>query len=67
MIKLINISVRRTVLESFSFKSDTVGAFASGLCMIHCLATPFFLLPPLAQLAVVTTPLFGGSRWIIYF
>ena len=44
MIKLINISVRRTILESLSFKSDTIGAFASGLCMIHCLATPFFFI-----------------------
>tara|TARA_Y100001970_G_scaffold78167_1_gene99482 strand:+ start:135 stop:530 length:396 start_codon:yes stop_codon:yes gene_type:complete len=23
-------------------KSDAVGAISSGLCMIHCLATPFF-------------------------
>ena len=23
-------------------KSDTIGALSSGLCMIHCLATPFF-------------------------
>ena len=23
-------------------KSDTIGVLSSGLCMIHCLATPFF-------------------------
>ena len=23
-------------------KSDTIGALSSGLCMIHCFATPFF-------------------------
>ena len=28
-------------MTSFTFKSDTVGAAASFLCMIHCLATPF--------------------------
>tara|TARA_B100001250_G_scaffold259220_1_gene223209 strand:- start:131 stop:280 length:150 start_codon:yes stop_codon:yes gene_type:complete len=44
MIKLINISIKKIILEPFDFKSDTVGAFASGLCMLHCLATPFFLL-----------------------
>ena len=25
----------------FSSKSDVIGAWASGLCLIHCLATPF--------------------------
>lgn len=31
---------------SIEAKSDVVGALASGLCMIHCLATPFlFALP----------------------
>ncbi len=25
-------------------KSDTLGAFASGLCLIHCIATPFIFI-----------------------
>ncbi len=30
-------------------KSDSVGALASGLCLIHCVATPFlFVLQPLS-------------------
>ena len=30
-------------METISLKkSDTIGALSSGLCMIHCLATPFF-------------------------
>lgn len=28
-------------MSSFSIKADTVGAAASLLCMVHCLATPF--------------------------
>lgn len=32
-----------------SKRSDSVGAFASGLCLAHCIATPFlFALQPLA-------------------
>ena len=30
-------------VESFDIKFDAIGAFASGLCMVHCIATPFFL------------------------
>ena len=33
-------------------KSDVVGALASGLCMIHCIATPFLFI---AQSCSVTT------------
>ena len=41
MMRIINISLK-LILKPFSSNSDTVGAFASGLCMLHCLATPFF-------------------------
>ena len=44
MINLINISIKKVILERLSLKSDTIGAFASGLCMLHCLATPFFFI-----------------------
>ena len=44
MIKLINISVKKLTLQHLRFKSDTIGVFASGLCMAHCIATPFFFI-----------------------
>ncbi len=44
MINLINISIKKAILEPLSLKSDTIGAFASGLCMLHCIATPFFFI-----------------------
>ena len=44
MMKLINISIKKLNLEHLRFKSDTIGVFASGLCMAHCIATPFFFI-----------------------
>lgn len=33
----------------FSNRSDSLGAFSSGMCLIHCISTPFiFALQPLA-------------------
>ena len=37
MINAINISIKK-------IKVDGVGALISGLCMLHCLATPFFFI-----------------------
>ena len=31
-------------IKTLTTKSDLWGAFASGLCLIHCLATPFIFL-----------------------
>ena len=44
MIRAINISINKLLFERWKINSDTVGAFASGLCMIHCLATPIFFI-----------------------
>tara|TARA_B110000444_G_scaffold260712_1_gene308880 strand:+ start:2281 stop:2709 length:429 start_codon:yes stop_codon:yes gene_type:complete len=44
MTHLINIYSQKLRLKHLNFKSDTIGAFASGLCMIHCIATPFFFI-----------------------
>ena len=44
MIKAINVSVKKIIFETLNIKSDTIGAFARGLCMVHCLATPFFFI-----------------------
>ena len=34
----------RVFKENISISSDSIGAFASGLCMLHCLATPIFFI-----------------------
>ncbi len=43
-MKAITITIEKLILKPFNIKSDTVGALASGLCMLHCLATPFFFI-----------------------
>jgi len=43
MLNLINISLKKVISKPLRFNSDTIGAFASGLCMVHCVSTPFFL------------------------
>ncbi|MBI89636.1 MAG: hypothetical protein CMG60_06060 [Candidatus Marinimicrobia bacterium] len=43
-MKEITITIEKLILKPFNIKSDTVGALASGLCMLHCLATPFFFI-----------------------
>tara|TARA_B100001250_G_C19738662_1_gene762032 strand:+ start:602 stop:1036 length:435 start_codon:yes stop_codon:yes gene_type:complete len=44
MIKLINITAKKLIIKNLKISSDAIGAFASGLCMLHCLATPFFFI-----------------------
>ena len=46
-------------MTSLTFKSDSVGAAASFLCMIHCLATPFLFV---AQ-ACSSTCCSGAPTW----
>ena len=47
-------------------KSDTIGALSSGLCMIHCLATPFFFVAATCSANCCSTaPLWW--QWIDYF
>ena len=41
ILKPFNINVQGF---NFTSKSDVIGAFASGLCMMHCIATPFFFI-----------------------
>ena len=65
MIKLINISIKKLILQPLHFKSDTIGAFASGLCMMHCLATPFFFIASACSLSCCNnTPLWW--QWMDY-
>ena len=51
MIKLMNISNKKLILDLLRFKSDAVGAFASGICMLHCLSTPFFFIASTCSLS----------------
>ena len=37
MLNAINITIKK-------IKVDSVGAFVSGLCMLHCLSTPIFFI-----------------------
>tara|TARA_B100001113_G_C20780420_1_gene479243 strand:+ start:140 stop:553 length:414 start_codon:yes stop_codon:yes gene_type:complete len=47
-------------------KSDTIGALSSGLCMIHCIATPFvFFAATCSATCCTATPLWW--QWIDYF
>ena len=47
-------------------KSDAVGALSSGLCMIHCLATPiFFFATTCSTTCCTAAPLWW--QWMDYF
>ena len=43
-MKQLSIYYDRLIINQSKIKFDTVGAFASGLCMLHCIATPFFFI-----------------------
>ena len=65
MIKAINVSIRKIIFETLNIKSDTIGAFASGLCMVHCLATPFFFIASACSASCCSnTPLWW--QWMDY-
>ena len=51
MVKQINISIRKIFSDLPRVNSDTVGVFASGLCMAHCIATPFFFIASACSLS----------------
>ena len=44
MTIIINSFITKLMTEYSKIKFDAIGAFASGLCMVHCIATPFFLI-----------------------
>ncbi len=49
-----------TVRKELTTTSDIFGALASGLCLVHCFATPFFFL---FQASAVTQSAITGSLW----
>ena len=65
MIRTINISINKLLLSRWKISPDTVGAFASGLCMIHCLATPiFFIASACSSSCCNASPLWW--QWVDY-
>ena len=43
-MKQISIYYNRLIIQNPIINFDAIGAFASGLCMLHCIATPFFFI-----------------------
>lgn len=41
---IVNIIFNKFKMSVSKINSDTIGATASGLCMIHCVATPFLFI-----------------------
>ena len=65
MTHLINIYSEKLRLNRLNLKSDTIGAFASGLWMMHCIATPFFfIVSACSSSCCAETPLWW--RWLDY-
>ena len=57
--------MKRFAVDSQFFKSDALGAIASGLCILHCLATPFFFIASACSLSCCNNaPL--GWQWMDY-
>ena len=65
MLKNISLSFSRIVTMNQKISFDALGAFASGLCMLHCLATPIFFLASTCSLSCCSnTP--AWWQWIDY-
>ena len=65
MIRMINLSIKRFSIDSELLKSDAIGAIASGLCILHCLATPIFFIASACSLSCCNnTPLWW--QWMDY-
>lgn len=66
MFKAITLKFIDPSTGLFKIQSDTIGALASGLCMIHCLATPFFFIASACSASCCNTaPLWW--QWMDYF
>ena len=65
MIRTINISINKLILDHLKISSDAIGAFASGLCMLHCISTPiFFIASACSSSCCSNTPLWW--QWMDY-
>ena len=66
MFKAITLKFIDPSTGLFKIQSDTIGALASGLCMIHCLATPFFFIASACSASCCNSaPLWW--QWMDYF
>ena len=52
---LINLILNKLKISYLKVNSDSIGALASGLCMIHCVATPFFFIASACSSSVLNT------------
>ena len=65
MIKVITLKFKDLSTGLFKIKFDAIGAFASGLCMAHCIATPFFFIASACSASCCNTaPLWW--QWLDY-
>ena len=65
MMNLITISIKKISSTHVKSISDIVGASASGLCILHCLATPFFFIASTcSSICCATTP--SWWQWMDY-
>jgi len=66
MTNFFNLNIYKTILDRLKFQSDTIGVFASGLCMAHCIATPFFFIASACSLSCCSSsPIWW--HWLDYF
>ena len=65
---LISVILKPFHINRFTLKSksDVIGAFASGLCMAHCITTPFlFIASACSASCCNTSPIWW--QWLDYF
>lgn len=56
----------RTFSQNYQGKHDLLGAFASGLCLLHCVATPFlFIVQSCSATCCDNSPVWW--QWMDYF
>ena len=66
MINTLNIYIEKLISEPLKLNSDTIGALASGLCMAHCIATPFFFIASACSSSCCdNSPIWW--QWLDYF
>lgn len=64
-MKQLSIYYDKLILNQSKIKFDTIGAFASGLCMLHCIATPFFFIASACSSSCCSTAP-SWWQWIDY-
>ena len=66
MINTLNIYIEKLISEPLKLNSDTIGALASGLCIAHCIATPFFFIASACSSSCCdNSPIWW--QWLDYF